>query len=89
MYHAGEVAGSARYIITYESFTERIPTYPALQALLRRSTPIRVFRGFKEKLTVWRIDAADPGQTSPPGTPPLGAQALHMRVDGNSSRRGG
>jgi 4-amino-4-deoxy-L-arabinose transferase-like glycosyltransferase len=65
MYRAGEVAGVARYIITYESQTQRIPTYPALRDLLRRSTRVAVFKGFKEKLTVWRIDDSAQAELGP------------------------
>jgi hypothetical protein len=62
MYHANEVAGLARYIITYQSITEQIPNYPAFMELLRHATPVKVFEGFKEKLTVWRVDQPAPAR---------------------------
>jgi 4-amino-4-deoxy-L-arabinose transferase-like glycosyltransferase len=57
MWRAASCAGVAKYVITYESHTQHIPTIPGLQQLLQRSTPVKVIIGFKEKLTVWRINS--------------------------------
>lgn len=52
----GFAASAADYVITYESDTYKIPRYPTLRMLLRDSTRLKVLSGFKEKITVWRIN---------------------------------
>ncbi len=48
----------AKIIITYTSWTQHLPDDPALRALLANSEPVFTTAGFKERITVWRIDPA-------------------------------
>lgn len=55
LYRAGACRTVANYIVTYSTRQHPVPTNPALQQLLARSKEVRIFTGFKETLTIWRI----------------------------------
>lgn len=55
LYRAGACRTVADYIITYTTRQHPAPTYPALQQLLAHSREVKIFTGFKETLTIWRI----------------------------------
>ncbi|WP_028061981.1 ArnT family glycosyltransferase [Solirubrobacter soli] len=46
-------ASRAQYVITYTSRTQAPPDDPRLKDLIARSAPIKVFKGFKETITVY------------------------------------
>lgn len=56
LWRTAECSDVATYIITYETYTQKLPDNPALDDLLRNSTAIKTIEGFKETLTVWHID---------------------------------
>jgi 4-amino-4-deoxy-L-arabinose transferase-like glycosyltransferase len=56
VYRAPVCRYSATYVITYITFLQgNPPDDPVLYELLRNSTPVVTFRGFKETVTVWRV----------------------------------
>ncbi|HMJ35383.1 MAG TPA: glycosyltransferase family 39 protein [Baekduia sp.] len=51
---AGDCYADAAYLVTYRSATQRPPSGPILDRLLRYATPLATFKGFKERITVFR-----------------------------------
>jgi 4-amino-4-deoxy-L-arabinose transferase-like glycosyltransferase len=51
-----ECVSQGKWLVTYESQTQRLPDDPALRETLTRSTAVGQFKGFKEDITVRRID---------------------------------
>ncbi|MFL5815984.1 MAG: glycosyltransferase family 39 protein [Conexibacter sp.] len=60
LYEAGGCVADVRYIAIYRSQTQRPPSSPTLDRLLRYSQPLVRFDGFKERITVYRADGPGP-----------------------------
>jgi hypothetical protein len=54
--HANRCASDVQFIITYNSHTQQPPDTIAVHDLLASSTMITEFDGFKERLTIYRVD---------------------------------
>jgi 4-amino-4-deoxy-L-arabinose transferase-like glycosyltransferase len=50
----GDCYAHAEYVITYRSATQRPPSSPILDQVLRYATPLAAFKGFKEHITAFR-----------------------------------
>lgn len=49
-------ASNADYVVTYVSFTQKLPLYePSFKALTERMTKVVSFIGFRENVTVWKV----------------------------------
>jgi 4-amino-4-deoxy-L-arabinose transferase-like glycosyltransferase/putative flippase GtrA/glycosyltransferase involved in cell wall biosynthesis len=54
--HAERCASQVQFIITYNSHTQQPPDTMLVRNLLASSTKINEFSGFKERLTIYRVD---------------------------------
>jgi Dolichyl-phosphate-mannose-protein mannosyltransferase len=60
LYEAGGCVGDVDYIAIYRSQTQRPPSSPTLERLLRYSQPLVRFDGFKERIAIYRADGPGP-----------------------------
>lgn len=56
----GNMCEGAKYVITYESQTQKKPTENGMEELLASSKKLRVVDGFKEVITVYRLNTPVP-----------------------------
>ena len=58
MHRAAACAGVARYVVVYESHTQRPPEDPLLSGLIASGTELASMTGFKETITIIGLPAA-------------------------------
>ena len=56
IYRAEACQNVVSYIITYKTDQHPIPSNPAFSRLLGHSTEVQVYTGFKETITIWRVN---------------------------------
>jgi len=78
LYEAGACVADVDYVAIYRSQTQRPPRNPTLDRLLRYSTPLVRFDGFKERITIYR--ATGPGPICTPSRLGLGVCRLDPSV---------